>query len=679
MKKILNLSILASGCALLFTQCASNSTPAQEVENPVAFDTADMKHHLAPCEDFYTYSIGTWQENNPVPSTESRWMSFNILADKNREKLQAILDETASLKDLKKGSPKQQIRDLYLSALDSAGREETGMKPLEPIIADIQSMDDVMDMHNLVIKYRPIGLGGPYGFYVGRDRKNSELYVVSASQSGLNLPDRDYYLKTDEDALETQKKYISHINKMFALAGLEEQPGQDIFDFEKGLAEISMERSKMRIPELTYNRMDLKVWDEELTNIPVSELLTGFGLENVDTLVVSTLDYFTSLNTTLEGVELSTVKQYLTWELINTYASHLGDDLVNQNFEFYGKTLSGTKEMKSKKERILRMVDGQLGNQLGELFVEKHFPEESKKYMSVMIENLRAAYKESIQNLTWMSDSTKEKAMKKLESFTYKIGYPDKWKDYTSIDIQPDKYLNNIMNIRKFGFNYMIERLGKPVDKDEWFMKPQMVNAYYSPSNNEIVFPAGILQPPFFHPTFDDAINYGGIGGVIGHEFTHGFDDQGSKYDWNGNLNNWWTPEDRERFDALTTQLAEQYDQYEALPGKFVNGRMTLGENIADLGGVTLAFAALKKQLDGNEPAPIDGLTWQQRFFLGWANVWKGNITEKELEKRLLTDYHSPAHFRVLGPLSNTPEFYEAFGCKDGAMVKPDTAMIKIW
>jgi putative endopeptidase len=335
--------------------------------------------------------------------------------------------------------------------------------------------------------------------------------------------------------------------------------------------------------------------------------------------------------------------------------------------------------MKPRKERILNTINGMLGEPMGQLFVAKYFPESAKKYISTMIENLRSAYRESIMHLSWMGDTTKQKALKKLEAFTYKVGYPDEWKDYSKLEIKEKGYLQNVINARRFGYKFMTDKLGKPVDKKEWGMSPQTVNAYYSSSGNEIVFPAGILQPPFFHVSFDDAINYGGIGGVIGHEFTHGFDDQGSKFDGDGNLNNWWTDADRERFGALTKRLADQYSSYEPLPGMHINGEMTLGENIADLGGLTLAFAALKKQLAGKEPANIDGFTWQQRFYLGWANVWKQTIREDELKNRLITDVHSPGEYRVLGPLANIKEFGNAFGCKACKMQKAESDMIKIW
>jgi putative endopeptidase len=373
-------------------------------------------------------------------------------------------------------------------------------------------------------------------------------------------------------------------------------------------------------------------------------------------------------------------KAYLKWNTIHSFASYLNEEIVNEHFSFYSSKLRGTQTMKPRNERVFSVVDGSLSQPLGKLFVQSYFDEESKKYMVNMIENLRSAYRDRIEELAWMSDETKMKALKKLNAFTYKVGYPDEWEDYSKLTIKSDSYIQNILRVRKFGYNRMLAKLDKPVDKKEWHMSPQMVNAYYSSSNNEIVFPAGILQPPFFHKTFDHAINYGGIGAVIGHEFSHGFDDQGSKFDWDGNLNSWWTEEDRAKFDQLAQKLGEQYDSYSPVEGMNVNGKMTMGENIADLGGVTLAYNALQLEFKNGKPADIDGFTWQQRFFLGWANVWKGNIKEEEMVNRLKSDVHSPAEYRVLGPLVNFEPYYEAFGtCESGHMYKPDTSRIAIW
>jgi len=674
MKKLLLLSAAAIG----FTQCQKGLNQEQNMDEKevVAFDVNHMDSSVSPCENFYTHAIGSWQKDNPVPSTESMWMAFNILHDENKKKLQGILDETAKLKDAAKGSDEQLIRDLYLSALDTSGNAEIGLDPIRGFIEKIESISSIADLNNTLGELAPNGIGGPMGIYVTVDRKNSNSYVVGASQSGLSLPDRDYYLSDDEKMVNIRAKYVDHVNRIFGLAEMpSEGIGERVLALETKIAEISWPRQELRIAEKTYNRFVLADWNAELQNIDALAFMQAAGYPEVEEIVVGQPSFFEKMDELMTEIPLEEWKTWMNWKVLRSYSSAINDEFEKANFEFYRTELRGVKEMKPRDERILERIDGNMGEPLGKLFVKQYFPPESKEYVSEMIENLRSAYRQSINNLDWMGDSTKEKALKKLDAFTYKIGYPDKWEDYSSLEISPKGYVGNLINIRNFGYNLMLDKLGKPVDKDEWHMNPQMVNAYYNPVGNEVVFPAGILQPPFFHPEFDASINYGGIGAVIGHEFTHGFDDQGSKYDWDGNMNNWWTEEDRSRFDSLASVLVDQFNNVEVLPGKFINGSMTLGENIADLGGLTLAFDALKLHLDGQEPDPIDGYTWQQRFFLGWANVWKGNITEKELENRLLTDYHSPAEYRVRVPLQNLAEFQDAFSCEQPA----DLKTVKIW
>ncbi|MBO6515273.1 MAG: M13 family metallopeptidase [Bacteroidia bacterium] len=674
--------VLSGAALMLLVQCNSPKEDKNEemTENPVAFELSNIDSTVSPCDNFYKYAIGSWQKDNPVPATEGRWMSFNILAENNREKIQGILDESLKAENPAKGSNLQLIQDFYKSALDTNGRNEQGFTALTPFLDKVAAIESREGLNDAFATLRKTRVGTPVSFYVGRDAENSEEYIVYASQAGLTLGDKSYYLNEEEKFQEIRAKYVEHVDGIFALAGRGEAlAGKTVLEVETKLAQISWDRKDLRDADRTYNKMTVASFDSMLNNLQVANMLKLLGLGAADEMVVRTVSFYTDLDSLMNEISLEEWRTYLTWHVFSGYGSHINDEFEQKTFDFFSTTMRGVKEMRPRKERILRVVDGSLGEPLGKLFVEKYFPEESKQYMSELIENLRGAYKQSILNLTWMGDSTKDKALKKLEAFTYKIGYPDKWKDYSGLDISADNYLQNIVNISKHGFEMMVDKLGKPVDKDEWHMSPQMVNAYYSPSGNEIVFPAGILQPPFFHPSFDDAINYGGIGGVIGHEFTHGFDDQGAKYDWNGNKVNWWTDEDRARFKALTQALAEQYSKYEVLPGEFVNGELTLGENIADLGGTTLSYAALEKVMEGKEDPMVDGFTWQQRFFLGWANVWKGNITDETLRNRILTDPHSPAEQRVLGPLANLPQFEEAFGCAGKAMVKPDSTQIKIW
>lgn len=674
MKKIFIL------CTLAFFAACSTSEKKTTEEGPVAFDIGFIDSSVNPCENFYQYAIGGWQANNPVPETESRWMAFNILYESNRQKLMQIVNKVSLKENLENGSEEQLIRDFYNAGMDTVAIEEAGLSSVSDVLASIQSAETMEDIQMLFGKLAPQGINTPLGVYIGADSKNSTENIVYASQSGLNLPDRDYYLQDNKKFEDIRQAYVAHINTMFGLAELNEQPGASILALEKSLADISWSRLQRRDPNARYNKKSLETWDATLSNIAVGNIITTRGLKAVDTIIVGQPAFFEGLNALMTSVPVSTWKAYLKWNTLKSFATYLPSKFEEAHFAFYSTKLRGTSAMKPRNERVFGTMDGVLGEPLGKLFVKEYFDEESKKYMSNMIENLRSAYKDRIESLTWMSAETKSKALRKLASFTYKVGYPDKWRDYSNLEIVRDSYIQNIINVRQHGYQRMLDKQGKPVDREEWGMSPQMVNAYYNSSNNEIVFPAGILQPPFFHKNFDHAINYGGIGAVIGHEFSHGFDDQGSKFDWDGNLNSWWSEEDRAKFEQLAQKLGEQYDTYSPVDSMYVNGKMTMGENIADLGGITLAYEALKKQHDGNEPAAIDGFTWQQRFFLGWANVWKGNIKEEELVNRLKSDVHSPAEFRVIGPLVNFEPYYEAFGtCESGAMHKPDSTRIKIW
>ena len=670
MKKI-SILLLIIGLA------ACTNKPKKDI---VAFDTSFIDSTTSPCENFYQYAIGGWREKNPVPETESRWMAFNILNEENRQKLMKIVDVVRVNKSAVKGSEEQMIRDFYNSAMDSTTREAAGIKGIEPILTEINEAERLADIQHLFGELAPMGVGTPIGLYIGTDSKNSKENTVYASQSGLNLPDRDYYLSEKEKFADIREAYIQHINKMMELTGQPSNVGQSILNLETKIAQISWTRQQRRNPDSTYNKKDFDQWDNSLDVLDVRTIVNTRGFGDFDTIIVGQPSFFIDFNELLESTPVEDWKNYLRWSTVTSFANSLTSALEDENFDFYRRTLRGVSTMKPRNERVFSKMDRVLSEPLGKLFVKEHFSEESKEYMRVMIENLRSAYIDRVGDLAWMSQETKEKAIRKLKAFTYKVGYPDEWEDYSKLEIVEDNYLQNILNARKFGYNKMLDKLGKPVDKTEWHMSPQMVNAYYSSSNNEIVFPAGILQPPFFHKDFDHAINYGGIGAVIGHEFSHGFDDQGSKFDWNGNLNSWWTDEDRAKFDALAQKLGEQYETYSPVEGMNVNGKLTMGENIADLGGVTLAYEALKKQYNGNMPADIDGFTWQQRFFLGWANVWKGNIKKDEVINRLKTDSHSPAEYRVIGPLVNFEPYYEAFGtCESGAMHKHDSTRIKIW
>ena len=648
--------------------------------HPIAFDTNYIDSTTSPCENFYQYAIGNWQANNPVPETESRWMAFNILNEENRKKLLKIVDDVAQNDNVKQGTEEQMIRDFYRSGMDTLTIESKGISEISDLLSRIDNATSITDVQELFGVLAPIGINTPIGLYISADSKNSKMNIVYAGQSGLNLPDRDYYLNDNNKFQDIRTAYVEHINNMMHMAEDSTSPGQNILDLETALAEISWSRLERRDPNKRYNKKNLEDWDSSLDVIDIQSILSNRGFSAFDTIIVSQPSFYDALNDLLKEQPISSWKSYMKWNVVSSFASFLNQSMVEERFSFYSKKLRGTQMMKPRDERVFSVINRSLGEPLGKLFVKSYFDEESKQYMTNMIENLRTAYRERINDLSWMSSETKEKALKKLNAFTYKIGYPDKWRDYSKLTIESDSYLQNIIRVRKFGYNRMLEKLGQPVDKSEWYMSPQMVNAYYSSSNNEIVFPAGILQPPFFHKTFDHAINYGGIGAVIGHEFSHGFDDQGSKFDWDGNLNSWWTEDDREKFDQLAKKLGEQYDSYSPVEGMNVNGKMTMGENIADLGGVTLAYNALQLEYKEDKPDNIEGFTWQQRFFLGWANVWKGNIKEEEMVNRLKSDVHSPAEYRVLGPLVNFEPYYQAFGsCETGSMYKPDSSRIAIW
>jgi putative endopeptidase len=682
MKKI--IFPLAAGLLLAACNTQPKEESSTEKESPkiAAFPLSNLDTTVSPCEDFYQYAIGGWLKANPIPSTESRWSSFNVVRDSNNAKLKKILLEFSS-GSYGKGSIEQQIGDFYKSAMDSTKIEELGMQPIQAELDRIDQVKTAADVMEIAAHHRMIGVGTLNGIYIGQDDKNSERYITHLYQSGLGLPDRDYYLKDDEKSVEIQQAYLSHLGKMLTLSGIKnaDATANTIYNLEKKLATRSMTRVERRDPEKTYNKYAIADLSNLGEQIDWKQYFSNIGLENVDEVIVSQPDFLKGMNEFLQLVPIEDWKAYLKWKLIDAYANDLSSAFEKQNFEFYGTTLSGRKEMKPRWERALNKVNGNLGQLLGKAFVERHFPEEAKADVSQMVENLRTVFRQRINGLEWMSEETKKKAIEKLEAFNKKIGYPDKWRDYSSLEITADNQVQNVMNANKFNFEYMINKLGKPVDKDEWAMSPQTVNAYYSSSKNEIVFPAGILQPPFYSPDADDALNYGGIGAVIGHEFTHGFDDQGSKYDAKGNLESWWTNEDRERFDARTDVVVKQFDAYEPLEGLHVNGQLTLGENIADLGGATLAYYALEEELEKKgKPEDIDGFTYQQRFFLGWAQVWHMNMTEQELRKRIATDPHSPGEYRVKGPLANMSEFAKAFGCSEESfMVNTDSSKAVIW
>ncbi|NUM49764.1 MAG: M13 family metallopeptidase [Flavobacteriales bacterium] len=645
------------------------------------FSLSNLDTSVSPCTNFYQYAVGGWLKQNPVPASESKWGSFSILNNENLTKLKLILEET-SAKQQKKGSDEQLVGDMYKSAIDSNFVNELGISPLENYIRKIEALSTTDEILLILAEMRKLGSGFLFGYYVGQDEKNSEKYITTIYQGGLGLPDREFYFPQDERGNTILTEYKSHIKQLFLLIGKPdteaEKSAKFVQEIEIQLAQQSMDRVALRDPEKTYNLQTIKELNQLAPNINWNIFIESAGLKGVSEVVVGQPQFLVNVSKMLKAVSIEKWKAYITFHLVNDFSPYLSLPFEKAHFNFYDKTLSGKKEMKPRWKRSLEIINSTLGETMGKLYVQKHFSESSKKRIAEMVENLREIYKERILQLDWMSDSTKQQALAKLEKFNKKIGYPDTWKDYSNIEISNNTLLQNVMNCRQWQYQEMVTRIGKPVDKNEWLMNPQTINAYYSPNMNEIVFPAAILQPPFFNPDADDAINYGGIGAVIGHEFTHGFDDQGAKFDGNGNMHNWWSDADKTKFKERTEVLVKQFNEYQPLENVFVNGELTLGENMADLGGLLLAYYALEKSMKTKNHTKINDFTYQQRFFLGWAQVWHANIKDEAMGQMVKTDSHSPSEYRVNGPLSNLPEFINAWGCNENnAMVRKEK--VKIW
>lgn len=676
---LLALTVIAiSGCdneGGISTNNQLDSIPGFSMSN---FDTS-----YKPCENFFMYAIGGWKKNNPLPKTEGRWGTFNILSDQNEEKIKDIILGAVHQK-AKKGTVIQQIGDLYKSAMDSTEIEKKAILPLKPFFDKINNLKDYSEFPVFFALNKIKGISNPFNTVVGVDEKNVKQYVLYFSQGGLTLPDRDYYLKDNERYGNIRNQYITYLTKLFKLTGDNnheaEINAQAVMEIETQLAEFSMSRVDMRQPDKTYNKMSVADLQNMVPDFDFYKYFSKLHI-NIDTVVVQQKDFLKNLNILYTDISVEKWKSYFKIHILNSFAPWLSSEFVNLHFDFFSGTLSGVTEMKPRQKRAVRFINNIFAKPLGKLFVQKYFSEDSKKTVENMIEELRAVYIERVKQLDWMSESTKHKAIEKLNAFTYKIGYPDQWKDYSSIDIVSDCIIHNILEINKYKVKENLNKLGNPVDRKEWNMPPHMVNAYYNPAMNEVVFPAGILQPPFFDPKSDICINYGAIGAVIGHEFTHGFDDQGSKYDKDGNLNTWWNATDEKNFKEKTNIIVRQFDNYKPYDSLHVQGQLTLGENIADLGGLTLSYYAMQRHFKQyGKPKDIAGFTPEQRFFLGWAQVWAMNIRE-ELGKQLITiDPHSPAQYRVNGPMSNMTEFREAWHCsKNDTMVRSDSLQTKIW
>jgi len=681
--------LLAGGCsssapAESTATAESSTTEAAPMDMGRGLDLANMDTTVSPCTDFYQYANGGWVKNNPIPASESRWGSFNELAERNNAVLRGLLTEAASNAAAPKGSAAQLIGDFYAAGIDSAAADKAGISPIKPELDKVAAIKSTEDLAKTVADLKTKGVSGFFNMYVSQDDKVSTQYALQASQGGLGLPDRDYYLKDDERSKTVRTEYLKHLQQMFQLMGDEaataQKKAQAVMNIEMKLAQASKARVDLRDPYANYNKTTIQEFSRQNPNLKVSQMLTGMGAQAAKEIIVGQPSFFKELNSLLKSVPLQDWKTYTQWHLAHTAAPYLSSDFVQENFNFYGKVLSGAKEMQPRWKRVLYATDDALGEALGQLYVQKTFSPEAKQKAIAMVNNLQDAFKEHVRDLDWMSEETKARALQKLGAFAVKIGYPDKWEDYQGLDISRDSYAANVMQANQFAFRDNIGKIGKPVDRQEWFMSPPTVNAYYNPSMNEIVFPAGILQPPFFDPQADDAVNYGGMGAVIGHELTHGFDDQGAQYDYEGNLKDWWSKADLEQFTARAGAVANQYDEYTVLDNLHVNGKLTLGENIADIGGLNIAYTALQKALENNNPGKIAGLTPEQRFFLAWAQIWRVNMRDEAQNQQILTDPHSPGRFRTNGPVANMPQFYEAFGCEQGdQMVRGNDKRIKIW
>jgi putative endopeptidase len=670
--------IVAAAC-IFAAQTAVSQDQVYHGLDPKNLDTT-----VSPCKDFYEFANGGWLKANPIPPEYSRWGSFEELAERNNVQLHQILDDAAGNASAPKGSIEQKVGDFYFSGMDSASIEEQGTKPLAPYFERIAAIKNVEDLQAEIARMHSEGTSVVFNFFGDQDAKNSTHVIAQVYQGGLGLPDRDYYLKEDERSKKIRDEYVAHVAKMFTLLGDDEktaaQEAQTVMAMETQLAKASMTRVQQRDPNAIYHKMSVKELQSLTPDFSWAKYFDGIHLSDRGDVNVAQPDFVKEVNSMLETVPLADWKVYLRWHLIHDAASYLSSPFVNESFRFYGMELNGTKQLKPRWKRVLSATDNNLGMALGQLYVAKYFPPEAKTRALEMVHNLIAALREHINDAAWMSDTTKKQALHKLDAFTVKIGYPDKWRDYSSLEINRGPYVLNAIRASEFDFRRTINKIGKPVDRTEWGMTPPTVNAYYNPTMNEIVFPAGILQPPFFDFQADDAVNYGGMGSVIGHEMTHGFDDEGRQFDANGNLKDWWTPEDKKQFEERAEKVEKQFDNYSPIDTLHINGKLTLGENIADLGGLNVAYTALENALRGKPRPLIDGFTPEQRFFLAWAQIWRNNVRPENVRLRLNVDPHSPGEFRAIGPISNMPEFYEAFHCKEGdAMVRAADVRAKIW
>lgn len=680
MRKRKMFPFLAAGIVAL----ASCNTPQKEVVKIAAINPANMDTTVAAGTDFYEYACGGWIKNNPLKPEYARFGTFDQLLENNQEQLRVLIEELSATPH-EAGSVAGKIGALYAMGLDSTKLNADGVAPIKEELAAINALATKSDVSKMVATLHKEGMAPFFALFVDADEKNSAMNIVQLYQAGIGMGDRDYYLLEDEGSAKMRDAYRAYINKLFTLAGSSPEQADAAVDavmkIEKAIAEISYGREDLRDSQKNYNKLAYEDFKQIESPLDWDVYFESMGLAGLKELDAKQINFYKDMNKALQNTTVDEQKYYLAFNLLSAAAPYLSDDFVDADFEFYGKVMSGKQEQQPRWKRSLNTVNGALGEAVGEMYVEKYFPASSKEKMLTLVGNLQTALSERINGLEWMSDTTKAKAQEKLAAFTVKIGYPDKWRDYSGLEIKDDSYWANVRRSNIFDMAYQLADVDKPVDKSRWHMNPQTVNAYYNPTTNEICFPAAILQPPFFNPDADDAVNYGAIGVVIGHEMTHGFDDQGRNYDKDGNLIDWWTAEDAVRFKERADKLVDQYDQIIVIDTLHANGRFTLGENIADHGGLLVALQAYLNSLKGKEtPAPIDGFTNEQRFFLGYATLWGQNIRPEEIRRRTKIDPHSLGKWRVNAALRNIAPFYAAFDIKEGdPMFMAPADRVVIW
>lgn len=687
MNKLTSIA-LAVSIALTGVACgdkAENQTQQQQQVKSQALSSgielANIDTNIRPQDDFYRYVNGNWLANTQIPADKSNYGSFTALYEQSQAALKKVVEAAAANKTAEAGSEERKLGDFYNSYMNEEKLNQLGLSPLAPYLDKIFALNNSKQLAPLMAEIKLAGGNLPFGWYVNNDAKNSSQYAVYLYQTGLGLPDRDYYLNTDEKFTQIRQQYKEYIAGLFTLAQFENanERAEQLVALESELAKIQWDRVASRDASKTYNKLTT---DQAAALFGQFDFGSYLGHSNlsINDLIVSQPSYIKGLAALLNEQPLAVWQDYLAFHFINNYANLLSHDFEQHRFAFFGKTLSGVTEQAPRWKRAVDSANDVLGEMLGKEYVKTYFPPEAKARMTTLVDNLMQGFAVSIDELSWMTPETKVAAKEKLANFTTKIGYPDSWKDYSALEIKADDLVGNFIRHSQWAFADMSAKLGKPVDRSEWFMTPQTVNAYYNPVNNEIVFPAAILQPPFFNLAADDAVNYGAIGAVIGHELGHGFDDQGAKYDGSGNLRNWWKAEDLTQFELLGAKLATQYDGYKPFEDAAVNGRFTLGENIGDLGGLAVAYKAYQMSLNGTASPVLDGFTGEQRFFMGWSQIWRRKYRDEELRNRLMTDPHSPSEYRVIGVLSNMPAFYQAFDVKAGdKMYLTPEQQVKIW